>query len=394
MPADDFLPPRSHPFDPPEILGQLRANDPISKVPLWSGAMVWMVTRYEDISFILRDRRFSADLSNPGFPSLSQGRTKTRQTMSRMDDPRHGEIRRMLADDFLATRIDQLRPNIERIVSTHIDALLAAPQPADLHMKFSLQVPTQMTIELLGVPAEEAELFHECTELILSRTATIEESSAADDRLYDLCVRLMTQKEKEPADDVLGRLVQREVRTGRLSHEEAYNVAKLLIVGTHESTANMISLGALTMMMKPEVFRAMQEEPELAPSAVEELLRFHTAMHDGLPRVATEDVVVSGTKISAGESVVVSLASGNRDGSVFENPDEFDIRRPRTRRQLSFGHGPHQCLGQWLARKELQVVLPTLATRVPTLRLAVPFEELTFKEDSHVYGVRELPVTW
>jgi cytochrome P450 len=389
-----FPPPRSHPFNPPEILRELRAGNPIAKLTMWDGTQVWLVSRYEDVSYILRDSRFSADVTNPGLPRMSPGRVNPRPTMSRMDDPRHGEIRRMLADDFLAGRIDDLRPVIERIVMAQIEHLLEVGPPVDLHAQFSLPIPSQVIIWMLGIQPEEQETFHECSKVLTSRTVTKEEFSAADDELYALCIRLLTQKEAETSDDLLGRLVQREVHTGRLSHREAYDTTKLLIVGGHETTANMISLSTVTMLTKPELFQAMRDEPELAPSAVEELLRYHTLMHDGLPRVATKDVVVGGTLISAGEGVIVSLASGNRDESTFDSPDEFDIRRERARRHLSFGHGIHQCLGQWLARAELQIALPALATRIPTLRLAVPFEELSFKADSHIFGVRELPVTW
>jgi cytochrome P450 len=154
----------------------------------------------------------------------------------------------------------------------------------------------------------------------------------------------------------------------------------------------MLSLGTLTMLLNPEWRRVMRDAPEAAPGAVEELLRYHTLMHDGLPRVATEDVIVGGTLISAGDGVVVSIASGNRDDDVFDRPDELDMERVNARRHLTFGYGPHQCLGQWLARAELQIALPAVAKK--GLRLAVPVEELSFKEDMHVYGVHELPVTW
>jgi cytochrome P450 len=156
----------------------------------------------------------------------------------------------------------------------------------------------------------------------------------------------------------------------------------------------MISLGTLTMLLNPEWFRAMRDQPDAVPDAVEELLRYHTPMHDGLPRVATENVVINGTLIKAGEGVIVSLAAGNRDEAEFDNPDGLEIRRDRARRHLSFGHGNHKCLGQWLARAELQIALSVLAQRVPTLRLAVPLREISFKEDSHVFGVHALPLTW
>lgn len=393
MTAHSYLPPRTCPFDPPELLGELRTRDAITKVPLWDGRKVWLITRYADARAVLRDARFSADVKRD-LPPLSPARAAPRRTMSRMDNPRHGEIRRMLADDFVSSRVDGLRPTIERIAADALDRLLATEPPTDFHTAFSLPVPSLLLGELLGIPAEDHELFQECTGVLVSRTATQEQFKTADDELYALCVRLVTERELRPVDDMLGRLVTKEVLTGRLSREEAYTLTKLLIVGGHETTANMLSLSTLTMLRHPEWFEVMREDPEAVPNAVEELLRYHTPMHDGLPRVAIEDVVVGGTLISAGDGVIVSLASGNRDEARFTDADTPDPRRPGARHHLTFGQGAHHCIGKWVARAELQIALPALARRVPSLRLAVPFEEITFKENAHVYGVDRLPVTW
>jgi cytochrome P450 len=394
MTTQGFLPPRNNPLNPPELLSGLRAHDPISKVTMWDGRKVWLITRYEDARRILRDRRFSSDKDNPRFPVQSPGRAGSRRLMSRMDDPRHREIRRTLVDDFLAGRIEQLRPDIERIVATQIDHLLETTPPVDLHQEFSLAVPTRMISELLGVPSSEQRLFQACTRVIVSATVTRAEFSEADAELYAMCMRLLEQKEAEPSDDLLGRLVVNEVRTGNLSYDDAAAAAMFLIVAGHETTANMISLGTLTILLNPDWFQAMRTQPDVATNAVEELLRFYTPQHDGLPRVAIKDVNINGTLISAGDGVIVCVASGNRDEAVFPDPDKADFKRDGAQRHLAFGDGVHRCLGQWLARAELQTAFPALASRIPTLRLAVPFEELSFNEDSHIFGVRELPVTW
>ncbi|HEX6473447.1 MAG TPA: cytochrome P450 [Streptosporangiaceae bacterium] len=376
------------------MLSELREQNPIAKVRMWDGREVWLVTGYRAARAVLRDPRFSVDVTNPGLPRLSPGRVAPRPVMSRMDDPRHGEIRRMLADEFLSRRMDRMRPKMERIVADQIDELLAAGPPTDFHRAFSLPVPSRLIGDLLGVPPDEHQLFQETTSVLVSKTATREEFAAADDELYGLCNRLIDARMAEPIDDVLGRMVRRYVRTGRLSPEEAYQTTKLLIVGGHETSANMISLSTLTMILNPDWMRAMATRPSHVAAAVEELLRYHTPMHDGIPRVATQDVTIADTLIRAGEGVIVSLAAGNRDAAEFADPDRLDMARPRARRHLTFGHGVHKCLGQWLARAELQVALAGLARRVPTLRLTVPLEKISFKEDTHIFGVHELPVTW
>ncbi|MCW2883139.1 MAG: cytochrome, partial [Streptosporangiaceae bacterium] len=169
----------------------------------------------------------------------------------------------------------------------------------------------------------------------------------------------------------------------------------LLLVAGHETTANMIALGTLTMLQHPDQLAELREadDPKLVANAVEELLRYLNITHSGRRRVAIEDVEVGGHLVKAGEGVIAANDSGNRDENVFPDPDGLDIHR-QARHHIAFGYGIHQCLGQPLARVELQVVYGTLYRRIPTLRLAVPLEEVNFKHDMLVYGVHELLVSW
>jgi cytochrome P450 len=171
------------------------------------------------------------------------------------------------------------------------------------------------------------------------------------------------------------------------------SLAFLLLTAGHETTANMISLGVVGLLSHPEQLALVKADPGKTPMAVEELLRYF-AIADGVTsRLATEDVQIGGVSIKAGEGVIVSSLSANWDPAVFKNPAELDVERG-TRHHLTFGFGPHQCLGQNLARMELQIVFDTLFRRIPTLRLAVPVEDLPFKTDAVIYGAHELPVTW
>lgn len=394
--AIEFLPPRTCPFDPPEVMAELRAAEQLGTVSMWDGRQAWLVTRYSDARFVLGDPRFSSDIDNPGLPSLRPGLgiARHRAALVRMDNPRHAEIRRMVAPEFTPSRITALQPEIERIVADQMDTLLGRTPPVDLRAEFALPVPSRLICELLGVPLEDQDFFQECTRKSRARGLTREQGIAAEHLMYDYCDQLVARKEKQPSADLIGRLIVDEVRPGRLTREELVTMAKALINAGHETTASMICLGALTMLLHPDWFRAMRGVPEAVPNAVEELLRYHTIVHDGLPRVATEDVVVGNTTIRAGDGVIVSVASANRDHTTFDNPDGLDPVRVDARRHLAFGHGAHLCLGLWLARAELRIALSTVAARVPSLRLAVPLSQLRFSEDMQIYGVRELPVTW
>jgi cytochrome P450 len=394
--AREFPPPRTSPFDPPDVLAELRAAEQLGTVFLWDGRPAWLVTRYSDARFVLSDHRFSSDIDNPGLPALRPGLgiARHRAALVRMDNPRHGEIRRMVAHEFTPSRATALRPTIERIVADQLDTLLGRTPPVDLRAEFALPVPSRLICELLGVPLADQDFFQECTRRSRARGLTKEQGIAAEHQMYDYCDQLVARKEQEPTADLIGRLIVDAVRPGRLSREELVTMAKALINAGHETTASMLCLGALTILLHPDWFRAMRAVPAAVPNAVEELLRYHTIVHDGVPRVATEDVVVGNTPIRAGDGLVVSVASANRDQAMFDNPDGLDLGRAEARRHLAFGHGAHLCLGLWLARAELQIALPALAARVPSLRLAVPLSRLRFCEDMQIYGVHELPVTW
>jgi cytochrome P450 len=167
----------------------------------------------------------------------------------------------------------------------------------------------------------------------------------------------------------------------------------LLLIAGHETTANMISLGVMTLLEDPVQLAALRADPDITPRAVEELLRYFTIAEFATSRVAKEDIEIGGVLIRAGEGVIALGNAANRDPAAFENGDKLDFERG-ARHHITFGFGAHQCLGQNLARMELQIVFDTLFRRVPGLRLAVPVDELPFKDDAAIYGLYELPVTW
>ena len=385
------------PFDPPPELDRRLHDEPVSRVRIWDGSEPWLFTRYEDVRALLTDPRVSADPDRAGYPAQTPG-IKARRSRFKsfigMDDPEHAAQRRLLTGDFMVKKIQGMRPRIQQIVDELLDELLAGPKPADLVQAFALPVPSLVICELLGVPYADRDFFHRCSKVLVSREATAEQSLAAAEELLDYLARLVEKKIDDPADDVLSRLATGQVATGAMTVEEVASMGQLLLVAGHETTANMIALGTVALLENPDQLAAVRDgDDALLANAVEELLRYLTIVHSGRRRVALEDLEIGGQTVRKGEGLVAATDIANRDETQFPEPDKLDVTR-KARHHVAFGYGVHQCLGQPLARVELQVVYRTLYRRIPTLRLAKPLEELKFKHDMAVYGVHELPVTW
>jgi cytochrome P450 len=388
---------RGCPFDPPAELGRLRATAPITRVTLWDGSTPWLITRHEHVRAVLADRRFSADTSRDSFPAVSASalaRRRTAPSFISMDDPKHARYRRMLIGEFTVRRIGTLRPRVEQIVADLLDTMAAGSNPADLVAAFALPVPSMVICELLGVPYADHDYFQEHSKALLDTRTDPTEAVRRTEELRDYLAGLVATREAAPTDDLLGHLTTRYVQTGELTRVEAAAMAQLLLVAGHETTANMISLGTLALLQHPEQAAQLRDgEPAVVNAAVEELLRLLSITHTGRRRVATEDVELAGVTIRAGEGIIAAGDAANRDPAEFAHPDELDLHR-ESNHHVAFGFGVHQCLGQPLARLELQVAYPALLRRFPTLRVAAPLDQLAFRDEMVVYGVHALPVTW
>ncbi|WP_329048360.1 cytochrome P450 [Amycolatopsis sp. NBC_01488] len=383
------------PFDPPPAARALQGEAPLARVRLWDGSTPWLVTRYAEQRALLADPRVSADVTRPGYPSpapLPKGGTGISFIL--MDNPEHARLRKMVTAPFTIRRVAAMRPAVQKIVDDCLDDLLAGPKPVDLVEAFALPVPSLVICELLGVPYADHDFFQENSKVIIRRDAKPEERAAGHQALVGYLDRLMGEKLAAPADDLLSGLATR-VHAGELSRTEAAQMGVLLLIAGHETTANMIALGTLALLEHPDQLALLREsdDPALVASAVEELLRYLNITHNGRRRVALEDIEIGGETIRAGEGVIMANDVANRDPSVFPDGDRLDLTRD-AHRHVAFGFGVHQCLGQPLARLELQVVYRTLYRRIPTLALATDVERIPFKHDGSVYGVYELPVTW
>lgn len=380
---------RTDPYRPPADALRLRSEEPTSRVELADGRKLWVLTRYEDVRAMLGDPRFSSDRRDPRHPShMPHMAPDHKQQLIEMDPPDHTALRRTLIGEFTAKRLAGWRPRMQEIVDEAIDAMLAGPRDVDLVEVLSLPVPSQVISELLGVPYADHAFFQENSADFVDRNSTPQQKMAAIGNLQKYIADLVQKKIESPGDDLLSRQIAAGV-----SAEDLAPVGFLLLIAGHETTANMISLSVATLLDQRAKLEELRNDPDLAAGAVEELLRYFTIAEVGAARLATEDIEIGGVLIREGEGVFGLTNTANRDPEVFPNPDEIDFAR-MARNHLAFGFGPHQCLGQNLARLELEVVLATLLRRVPTLRLAVPFEEIPFKENGPNYGVYEMKVTW
>ncbi|MFJ9173787.1 cytochrome P450 [Streptomyces sp. NPDC102360] len=387
---------RTCPFAPIDEQVRLQGEAPIAQVTLPTGDQVWALTRHETIRKALGDARFSSDRLDPRFP----GRTITTKQMTggakmlvAMDPPEHTAARRLLAGEFTVKRMSALEPQIQLFVDEHIDAMLAGPRPVDLVQALALPVPSLVICEMLGVPYSDHDLFQKFSNKILAPAIPVEERQQAGAGLRGYLDDLVARKEAEPADDLLGRQIAKQRELGTYDHAAMVSMALMLLVAGHETTANTIGLATVMLLEHPEQLAAVKKDPSKIPGAVEEVLRYFAVAEAGNVRLAKEDVEIDGVCVRAGEAVVALSNTGNHDPAAFENPEKFDPER-EARHHLTFGYGPHQCLGQTLARIELRVVLTSLFARIPDLRLAVPLDELPFRYEGQVYGLRELPVTW
>jgi cytochrome P450 len=388
----------SCPLDPPPPLRRLQMLGDLSKVRLWDGSNPWLVVSHEDHRTLLSDVRVSADVTRPGFPHHSlSARQRARQglTFMSVDGLEHSRIRRMLTRSFSARRMTALRPAIQRIVDQLLDEMTDGPRPADLVGRLALPVPSLVICELLGVPYADHAFFQERSRLLVSRDVPVEQAVHAQAELRDFLDDLIGSKLAEPAGDLLSDIAGTHLRSGEITRQELADLGVFLLIAGHETTADMIALGALALLWHPGQVAVIREADDDATTAnaVEELLRFLTVTHSGRRRIATEDIELRGTVIRAGDGIVFATDISNRDPAAFWEPDTLDVNRD-ARSHVAFGSGPHQCVGQSLARVELQIVYGTLFRRLKGLRLAIPDEDIRFKNSGQVYGVHELPVTW
>ena len=387
------------PFAPPAQMLEMNQTAPLSRVRIWNGSTPWLVTGHEVARALFADSRVSVDDRRSGFPHWNEHMLSTVDKRPRSvftaDAEEHTRFRRMLSKPFTFRRVEALRPVIQEVTDACIDEILAGPQPADLVARLALPVPTRVISDMLGVPYADHEFFQEHANAGLARFAAADAMQKGAMSLHQYLINLVEEKQAHPAEDAVSDLAER-VTAGEISVKEAAQLGTGLLIAGHETTANMIGIGILALLEHPEQAALLRDsdDPKFVANAVEELMRYLSIIQNGQRRVALEDIHIAGETIRAGEGIIIDLAPANWDPDAFTEPDRLYLHRSGADRNVAFGYGRHQCVGQQLARAELQIVYRTLLRRFPELALAIPVEDIPFKHDRLAYGVYELLVTW
>ena len=385
LPAKLTMPLRRTELDPLPQLTEMRQTGGLVKLSRVWGMNVWLVTGIDPARAVLNDTTsYSTNIR-----SLVGAGADPVGGLGFTDPPDHTRLRKILTPEFTLRRLSRLQPRIEQIVEDRIQALEAGGDVADLVTEFAFPVPFLMICDLLGLPAEERERFrslgHDRFDVKGGGAGTFGAVSQSRGFLLDV----VSRQRADPGEGLIGSILREH--GDDIDDTELAGLADGIFTGGYETSASMLALGTLALLRDPAAYERIRTDPDAVGPIVEELLRYLSPVQIAFPRFARRDVELLGTTVKAGDVVVCSLTSANRDDAFGAGTDQVSFQRP-TRSHLAFGHGIHRCIGSELARMELRVAFRALAARFPRLELAVPPSELQFRELSLVDGVESLPV--
>ena len=381
--------------NPYPIYARLRVDAPVYRIRAPLGLVAWLVTRYEDVLSVLKDERFSNNWP-ARMPDLLRRLTRPiLRHMMTMDPPDHTRLRTLVNKAFTPRRIEGLRERIENVCAELLDAA-AVNGGMDLVRGYALPLPLTIIAEMLGIPPQDRRRFQSYAKRIVDNFGSVPALPRflANTWLLKRHLRqLFAQRRADPQDDMLTALVQAEEAGDRLSEDELLAMVTLILAAGYETTVNLIANGSLALLQHPQQLHHLRQNPELAETAVEELLRYTSPLEVAGPRIAREELTLRSVTIARGEAVMGVLASANHDESQFRDPENLDITR-EPNKHVAFGFGAHFCLGAPLARLEGQIALTTLFRRFPNLRLAQPPESLRWRKVVFFRGLEKLPVAF
>lgn len=387
-PADGLL---DHPYD---VYRRLRDTAPVHRIAGPDGTPAWIVTRYEDVRAALADPRLSLDKRHAtagtykGFalpPALDAN-------LLNMDPPDHTRIRRLVGRAFTPRRIEALRTPIRRTADRLLDAL-GDHGTTDLIASYAAPLPITVICDLLGVPDEHRMDFRVWTDTLVAPDPAAGPGAAKEAvvAMLGYFTRLLADKRRAPADDLLSDLIAVRDEGDRLSEDELMSLAFLILFAGYENTVQLIGNALLALFQHPEQLAALRRDPAQLPAAVEEFLRYEGPALLAIRRFPVEDVTIGGVTVPAGETVWVSPSAANRDPARFPDPDRLDLTRDASG-HLSLGHGIHYCLGAPLARAETEIALTALLERFPDLTLTDPAPR--WRTSLRARGLLALPVAY
>ena len=378
--------------EPAAEYARLRAERPVLQVRLPSGRRAWLVTRHADARRVFSDPRLSRAAACAEKDDFA-GVNPPAGSLFALDPPEHTAMRALVNKAFTARRVENLKPWIADRAERLVARLVRQGPPADLVTGFARPMSIGTLCRLLGVPDSDHARFAQWSHALLSTAGDGAEIEETRRRLGGYVARLIEARRAVPADDLVSALVEAVDREDAAPRQAIALVMAILVAG-HDAMANELAGTAYLLMTRPGMAERLRAEPDLLPSAVEEVLRYISQIAvGGFPRVALEDVRIGGVLIRAGDTVIAAIDSANRDAEVFPDPDELRVDRwPRG--HLAFGHGIHRCLGAQLARAQLAAAMSALLTGLPGLRLAVPHGDLEWDRDSFGRGLLSLPATW
>ncbi|MGI5532105.1 cytochrome P450 [Streptomyces syringium] len=356
----------------------------------------WLMTRYADVKFVASDARFSRDILGRSVPKMTKHFIPLDRAVSFVDPPDHARVRSVVAPAFTQRSMERLRPRAQAVLDGLIDDLLAAGQPADLIRYVTSPFPLEMVSELMGVPAGDRPQIRDWAQTLLTRASDEGAAERAKDvkqAAHDYFRELAAERRAAPRDDLMSTMVA-AVDAGRIDEEELLALATLMGLNGWHAVRNNTSNMVYALLTQDGLLDRLRSEPEVVPKAVDELLRWIPHKHGvGQPRIATVDIEVGGARIAAGDIVYVSYVAANWDEEVYPEPGRIDFERQGPP-HVAFGHGPHFCVGPLLARMESEVLLSTLADRLPGLRLAIPADRVQWQTEVLIRGPVDLPVAW
>lgn len=382
-----------------DFYAKLRQDEPVYKTMLPDKTPAYLVTRYDDVQALLKDDRFVKDrrkvANAPQVPRLLRPLFEPMlENMLDTDPPQHTRLRALVHKAFTPRRVEEMRERVQTLAQELLDQAERRGS-MDLIRDYALVIPTTVIAQMLGVPAEDGHKFNKWSNAIVAATDL-------NDALFNIpsmlaLTRYLRRQFKlrraDPRDDLISALVQVEQEGDQLSEDELTAMVILLLVAGHETTVNLIGSGTLALLENPDQQDLFMRQPNMMRTAIEELLRYYSPVEIASERYATEPLTIAGYSIPKDGLTLAVIGSANRDASQFTNADMLDITRDPNK-HLAFGQGIHYCVGAPLARLEGSIALGSLLERFPTLRLAVPRDNVRWRSGLIMRSLESLPVTW